>query len=159
MELFQVYKLRQTVGKYFGRNIYVAHSFVSLIDGNSTIYYVMSYGDSAILVYNEYWEYQRLVNLTESPAFSAYSNNQIFITGDYGISIYDKYLNFKSKLNNLTYKFRGIYVNEKIYAAAPNLSQVLQFNQNLTSFPSYNLHKMPRCVTEHNYKLVISTFT
>ena len=64
LDLLQMYKLRHTITNYNGQNFGSIHSFVSVNDGNTILYYAMNHYGSNILVYNEYWEYQKNVSVT-----------------------------------------------------------------------------------------------
>lgn len=77
MNLFQTYQLRQTIKN----NTNFVHSFLSIVEMNPPLYYVMNHIPLNILVYNENWEYQR-TNPTRNtfyPTFSINVNGTIYI--------------------------------------------------------------------------------
>jgi hypothetical protein len=90
MNLFQTYQLRQTITS----NTDFPHSFVSILEMNPPLYYVMNHNQLNILVYNENWDYQRTYTIINhfNPTYSINVNGIIYIAGFFGIQKYNKYL-------------------------------------------------------------------
>jgi hypothetical protein len=153
MNLFPTYQLRQTITN----NISLAHSFLSIVETNPPLYYVMNFNQKNILVYNESWEYQRTFLLSNSfrPAYSIKINGTIYVTGDFGIQKYDIYLNF---IKQVFVASRGIYYNpsnQLIYSTriSTNIINVYDRDLNLKSFITTS--QRPWFLTGFNDKLVV----
>ena len=142
MDLLQNYKLRQTITNYNGQNLNIVHSFVSANDGNTGLYYVMNYFGSNILVYNEYWEYQRNLNLSAYPVYSVYTNYQTYIVlNSMVIQKYNKYLNESIQSSIRVTIYRGLYLNATnglIYVANCYNNSISIFDQNLTFLGNFS---------------------
>ena len=156
--MFDSYQLRQRITKYNGQNFNWVHSFLSIATASTTMYYVTSYHGSNVLIYNEYWEYQRIVNLQQHSSYSAYINDEIYITGDDGVKKYDKELNLIARSNE-QYSYRGIYFNnsnDMIFMANCLNHKIDKFNQSLSLVDSISIPFMPWIITSYNGMMVIS---
>ena len=118
MNLFETYELRDVIKSYNGISFSLAHSFLSVLDGlNDVLYYVLEHNANSILIYNEYWEYQRKVSVQNQFVASGLSygvqiENLIYLPGNEIINIYDKYLNLDKSVN-VNGVNRGIQKNKQ----------------------------------------------
>jgi hypothetical protein len=152
MNLFPTYQLRQTIPN----NINLSHSFLSIVEMNPPLYYVMNHKQYNILVYNESWEYQRTFNLNNlNPTYSIDINGAIYIAGDNGVQKYDKYLNFTKQASS---RSRGIYYNPSnklIYVANYSSNIIEIFGQDLNLNSTITTYQSPWFLTGYNDKLVV----
>jgi hypothetical protein len=154
MNLFQTYQLRQTITN----NINFAHSFLSIVEINPPLYYVMNYDQLNILVYNESWEYQRTYPIIKNnflPSYSININGTIYIAGNFEVQKYDKYLNLTKQVS---LRSRGIYYNpsnQLIYVANYSSNIIKVFDQDLNLNSTISTSQRPWFLTMYNDKLVV----
>jgi hypothetical protein len=87
---FQTFKLRHIISNFKNNETFKrANSFVSMNNMN----YVFEHTGADILVYNEYWLYEKTVSFTNPLAYSTYFSDVILVTG-----IFDKLLLTTSKI-------------------------------------------------------------
>ena len=124
--------------------------------------YVFDYVKQNVVIYNEYWEYQRDKNLLGfkmyGPTYSIYVNGKIYIAGDGVINKYDKYLNLTTHSNQIG-GYCGIYFNSSnglIYSADKPSLRISTFNQSLGLIDNFYLSYSPWFVTEYNGMMIIT---
>ena len=158
--MLQNYKLRHSIENYNGQSLNPIPSFALANDGETGLYYLLIYNQLKILVYNEHWEYQRNLTLSENPLYSLYANNSTYISLSGGvIRKYDKYLNEYIQTNETGY-YRGLYFNATnglIYAANSN-NQISIFDQNLSFVRSFSIFFSPHIITDYNRMLVVTDY-
>ena len=158
--MLQNYKLRHSIKNYNGQYLNAILSFVSASDGKTGLYYLLIYYQYKILVYNEHWEYQRNLTVSDYPNYLLYANNSTYISIGLGvIRKYDKYLNEYIQINRTGY-YRGFYFNATngfIYAANSN-NQISIFDQNLTFVRSLSTFFSPHIITDYNGMLVVTDY-
>ena len=139
------------------------HSFVSVIELIPQLYYVMNYYKRNIIVYNEYWEYQRTITLSSTeypingPTFSININGSIFVTGNNVINKYDKYFNLTKKIS-FSGSHRGIYFNpsnQMIYVAQYDQNKISIFDMNLNLNSSVTTNSNPWFITSSEGQMVV----
>jgi hypothetical protein len=156
MNLFQTYQLRQTIKN----NTNFVHSFLSIVEMNPPLYYVMNYNQKNILVYNETWDYQTTFTLNNNSFYPSYSiniNGTIYISGSSGIHKYDKYINLTKTVRFLV-SYRGIYYNpsnQLIYSTILGSNVIKIFDQDLNLNSTINTSQNPWFLTGYNDKLVV----
>ncbi len=157
MNLFPTYQLRQTITN----NINLAHSFLSIVEMNPPLYYVMNFWSRNVLVYNESWEYQRtypIINNSLLPSYSININGTIYIAGDFGVQKYDKYLNL-TKDSLFLDQYRGIYYNpsnQLIYSIIWTYTNIINvYDRDLNLYGTIATSESPWFLTGYNDKLVV----
>jgi hypothetical protein len=155
MNLFQTYQLRETITN----NINLAHSFLSIVEPNQPLFYLMNCRQYNILVYNENWEYQRAYPTINhfNPSYSIYINGAIYIAGNFGIQKYDIYLNLTKEVVTSVYE-RGIYYNpsnQLIYIATISSNIIKVFDEDLNLNSTITTNQRPWFLTGYNDKLVV----
>jgi hypothetical protein len=153
MNLFPTYQLRQTITN----NTNLFHSFLSIVEINPPLYYVMNFLQKSILVYNENWDYQRTYPTRNIvyPTYSININGTIYTSGDYGVQKYDMYLNF---IKQVYINSRGIYYNpsnQLIYIAEYPGNTIEIFDQDLNLNSTIITSQSPWFLTGYNDKLVV----
>ena len=146
------------ITNYNGISFNLAHSYISV----DAMFYVFDYLKRNIVIYNEYWEYQRdefhLDYSTNGPGYSVYVNGKIYITGDEIINIYDKYLNLA--VRSVQYgRYRGIFFNSSnglIYSADILNGRISSYNQSLVSIDHLDLAFKPWFLTEYNGMMILT---
>ncbi len=87
----------------------MAHSFLPIVEVSPPVFYVFDYWTNNAIVYNEYWEYQRTINLGFFPSYSINVNGTIYVTSDGLVRKLNASLN---KITDSTSgSYRGIYFN------------------------------------------------
>jgi hypothetical protein len=124
----------------------------------------MNYLGMNVFVYNEYWEYQRTINIvntgyiSNSPSYALNVNGTIYMQHNAAINKYDKYLNFTKQVSSPGFN-RGIYynsTNQMIYSVVNNLKVIniydkdLVFNRNIST--NYN----PWFIAQYNGNMVVT---
>ena len=110
------------------------------------------------LVYNEFWEYQRTVSLLNNPKYAIYEKDEFYLTSEYEIHKYDKYLNLTFR-SIQTSSYVGIYLNRTtglIYLSDYTKYKIDIFNQSLSLVDSFNTTFLPWFIAEYNGMLAIS---
>jgi hypothetical protein len=154
MNLFQTYQLRQTITN----NLDLAGCFLSLVEMNPPLYYVMNFNQNNILVYNENWEYQGTYPTKNyfRPSYSININGVIYIATDRAIQKYDMLLNFIKEIYCYS---RGIYYNasnQLIYIAIRwPYSGINALDQDLNLKNTITTNHSPWFLTGYNDKLVV----
>ena len=164
MNLFETYELRDVIKSYNGISFSLAHSFLSVLDGlNDVLYYVLEHNANSILIYNEYWEYQRKVSVQNQFVASGLSygvqiENLIYLPGNEIINIYDKYLNLDKSVN-VNGVNRGIQKNKQNgYIYVTNLhNQIINvFSDNFILIKSISTSFKPWIIAEHNGLMIVT---
>ena len=127
-----------------------------------SIFYLFDYKNNNLVIYNEYWEYQREESQIgfspNGPTYSVYVNGQICIAGNGVINKYDKYLNLEvQSIQNGN--FCGIYFNRSngfIYSADIENNRISFFNQNLVLIDNIFLSFSPWLIAEYNGMMIIT---
>jgi hypothetical protein len=135
----------------------VSHSFLSVLEMNPPLYYVMNYNGKSILVYNEFWEYQRKISISYSPTYSINVNGVIYVTSGNLINKYDKYFNLTKQLNTPGSN-RGIYynaLNKMIYVVSQTLQNILVLDENLNLNSNLTTVYQPWLITMYNGEMVV----
>ena len=78
--------------------------------GSYSFYYSFQYYVNNVLVFNEHWEYQKIIIGILNPSYSLIINGTIYIAGDSIIYKYDKYFNLIKQVSSTGYN-RGFYKN------------------------------------------------
>ena len=164
MDLFQTYRLCQSITN---SNFYVLHSVVSVTQINPPLHYVMSWGEKKVYVYNENWEFQRILSPSSleypfnGPTYSININGVIYVTANSVINKYDKYLNLTKQVQYYTFDSyavcRGIYynpVNQLIYVASHSSKKIHIFDTNLNLISSSRTANSPWFITANNSLIV-----
>jgi DNA-binding beta-propeller fold protein YncE len=164
MDLFQTYRLRQSI---INSNFNVLHSVVSVTQINLPLYYVMSWGENKVYVYNEYWEFQRILSPSSleypfyGPTYSININGMIYVTANSVINKYDKYLTLTKQVQYYNFDSyavcRGIYynpVNQLIYVASHLSQKIHIFDTNLNLINSSSTANSPWFITAYNGQIV-----
>jgi hypothetical protein len=151
--------LRQTITN---GSFNLLHSFLSVADPQ--LYYVMNFNRKNVIVFNENWEFQRIITPPSTeyplfgPAFSMNINGVIYTSSDGIINKYDKNLNLIKQINSTGYN-RGIYYNpsnQMIYVAICNQNLINLFDIDLNLKSTLNTDYSPFFITEYNSQMVVS---
>jgi hypothetical protein len=151
MDLFQAYSLRQSIQEKILSGV---TSFVSVAQINPPVYYVMNYLGKNIHVYNEFWEFQRTISVSYKPSYSINNNGVIYVTTDFSIYKYDKYLNLIKKSTTCEMS-RGIYFNRIVYVACSGALKIKKFDENLISNGLLQPVYQPWFITGYNSQMVV----
>ena len=121
-------------------------------------YYVFDYTTQKVLIFNEFWEYQRNITLPSKPKYSVYVNDEIYVSCNTLIQKYDKNLNFMLQSNATGNYYDGIYFNQSngmLYAANNNNSRIDIFNKNL-SYAILSTTFKPFFIAQYNDMIAVS---
>ena len=126
-------------------------NFLTINEVSPVMYYLLDSGSGNILAYNKYWEYLRIVIVTDfRPIFSIRINDQICVSGFNTINIYDKYLNLTVKSISLG-DYSGVYFNVNnslIYIVKDYLIGI--YDQSLSEVDSFTTTHSSWFITEHD---------
>ncbi len=161
--LFQTYRLRQSFTNII---FYYPYSFVSAEDLH--LNYVMNNGDlnNSIFVYNDFWEFQRIVARPspggEFPAanlfYAIYTNGTIYIQAGDVINRYDSSLNLKSRTNSYGCN-HGMYYNstsQLLYTGRCDQNNIIVYNKDLSYNRTISTSYIPWLISSYNDQLVIA---
>ena len=132
-------------------------NFLTINEVSPVMYYLLDSGSGNILAYNKYWEYLRIVIVTDfRPIFSIRINDQICVSGFNTINIYDKYLNLTVKSISLG-DYSGVYFNVNnslIYIVKDYLIGI--YDQSLSEVDSFTTTHSSWFITEHDWTMLIT---
>ena len=125
-------------------------------------YYVFDYNTRNVIIFNEFWEYQRTITLLSNPKYSVYANDEIYVSYYTLVGKYDKDLNFLFQSNAYGSNYNGIYLNESnglLYAASTDNLKIDIFNKNLSYSNSINTTFKPWSIAEYNDMIAVSDYS
>ncbi len=117
-----------------------------------------------ILVFNEYWEYQRTITPsrveypTTGPYYSIYINGSIYVTTYDVINKYDNNLTVKNQTLSSDFN-NGIYyysTNQKIYVSNSFNQKINVYDIDLNFIRNISTDFYPAKITEYNSQLVVT---
>jgi hypothetical protein len=159
VNLFQTYSLRQTIKN---SNFNLVNSFIA--DVELKLYYVMNFRGKNIFVYNEFWEYQRIITPPSSeypvsgPGYSINSNGTIYIQADDVTNKYDSNLNLTKQIRSPGWN-KGIYynaVNQMIYSGRCGSFGIDVYNKDLNFSRTISTNYYPWFITEYSGQMVVT---
>ena len=125
--------------------------------GSYSFYYAFQYYGNNVLVFNEHWEYQKIIIGILNPSYSLIINGTIYIAGDSIIYKYDKYLNLIKQVSS-TGGNRGIYYNplkQLIYVGSCRTREIVVIDKELNINQTINTNYTPYSITENNGEMVV----
>ena len=158
--MYPIYKLRQRLTNYIND----AYSFLSITDALTTTFYVFQYLGISILTFNEYWEYQKKIEMTKNPTYSVFANDQIYVSCDWAIIKYDKQMNKLGTEWTYLGCHRGIYFNNtdgfiyEIEVIVNSTNRINIVDHNLSLVRSFNISFESHFMIEYNSMMLITDY-
>ena len=149
-----------TISSYANNSLSSICGFGYINNINATFYYILGIGNGKIVVFDEYWNYLRFIQLGGSENMITIKN-VLYITGNNYILNTDAYLNVIKQYNATGYNLYGIYYNttsNKIYVSSTANNTILIFSTDLILLDFFNISTYsPTILQGFNNQLFVGT--